>query len=843
MPVRCLAILLLALAGPALASDTYPETDAQVIADYEALTSGVSLIDVGDGPAPGVLVVHGREALPLVLDEGGQVFVGAGRLGAGRVVAFTHTTYFGAGTLRGPSDVGQLVVNSVTWGSARPRPVVGVQAGLDGLRDYLADAGFDARDATPADLATLDVFCVNASAGYSVAELDGVRAWVEAGGAVLTAGTPWAFSAEDFAVNYPGNRMTCGSGVTFNGSYTWPSAGRDAVPPEAPCPLGNATRAVDALTDHVTGVRPLVLDDQVLASRSVMAGMGVLDARCSVFFDALEQLMAQLGPVFPTLADPVVLAEEPLDALRVRYDDWLNQTLPADQLTAHPAADDFPGAVPPGAPRVERTLTLDGTHAGLRPQRLYANPRAAAWRSTGLYAAPGELVEVVVPPELVGAGLGVLIGCHSDTLFNKESWTRSPRLTRSYPLDAELTPAANSFGGLVFVTVPVDSTLGTFEVTVRGGVVVPRYLHGETTLDEWRGVLRDAPAPWAEVGSDRFVMSVPSSEIRDLDDPASLMTTWDAILDADADLAAMDRQRARAERFVLDRQISVGWMHAGYPLMAHDVSAPGLLDESLIRSEGSWGPLHELGHDHQWRDWVIPHTTESSVNLWSVYASEDVLGISRDVAHGALAPATRRQRLVDYVAAGAIYDDWGAWHGLEFYLQLQEGFGWQPYTDVFAEYIGLDDAERPTDDQQRIDQWLERFSRTVDRNLAPFFDCWGVPTTAPARDAVAGLPTWEEDPMREFCDASPAALHVNRAPALGAAGAVPAVGTTFDAACAVAPHRLCAEEVVPGALDGMTLIGEASARGRPALWLYQHSGGTDVMTVRRAGGDLVFALP
>jgi hypothetical protein len=40
------------------------------------------------------------------------------------------------------------------------------------------------------------------------------------------------------------------------------------------------------------------------------------------------------------------------------------------------------------------------------------------------------------------------------------------------------------------------------------------------------------------------------------------------------------------------------------------------------------------------------------------------------------------------------------------------------------------------------DQWMIRLSRAVGRNLAPFFDLWGVPISQQARDAVQHLPVW-----------------------------------------------------------------------------------------------------
>ena len=76
------------------------------------------------------------------------------------------------------------------------------------------------------------------------------------------------------------------------------------------------------------------------------------------------------------------------------------------------------------------------------------------------------------------------------------------------------------------------------------------------------------------------------------------------------------------------------------------------------------------------------------------------------------------------------------------YAQLQEAFGWDAFRRVFREYRDLPDAARPRSDDARRDEWLVRFSKAVGRNLGPFFDAWGVPTSAAARKEIAELPGW-----------------------------------------------------------------------------------------------------
>ena len=124
--------------------------------------------------------------------------------------------------------------------------------------------------------------------------------------------------------------------------------------------------------------------------------------------------------------------------------------------------------------------------------------------------------------------------------------------------------------------------------------------------------------------------------MRGLDDPAAVAETWDRVLDLNAELAAWSSPaRLRQERFVVDRQISVGWMHAGYPLMAHmeGNQSAYIVDAqhiSTCRQEwtgSNWGFFHEVGHQHQHRDWTFDGTVEVTVNLFTLYVYEFLCGI------------------------------------------------------------------------------------------------------------------------------------------------------------------------------------------------------------------------
>jgi len=422
------------------------------------------------------------------------------------------------------------------------------------------------------------------------------------------------------------------------------------------------------------------------------------------------------------------------------------QNAPPEKVKAHPCAEAFPGAVPDGAKRVSRKIEVKTDAPGWHNYGIYGNPGSPYWHSTGLYAAPGEVVTVAADKSVIDKGLSVRIGCHSDRLWRNRSWARAPDVCVRAPITAEQTKVASAFGGLIYVESPPDLKLPPFSVTVSGAVEAPYYVHGKTDLKQWRTSIRNDPAPWAELQGRKIILSLPAADVRKLDDPKELMDFWDGIMDLYAELFGRPAERRRIERFVADVQISAGYMHSGYPLMAMlDITSTMVYKPRIEanRHHGIWGLFHEIGHNHQNRDWTYRGTTEVTVNLFSLYVMEKVCKLPTG-GHGCVTKGWRERRIKQYFAEGAKFDQWKAdpFLALAMYIQLQHEFGWKPFTQVFAEYRELPDEKRPKTDDQKRDRWLVSFSKTAGRNLGPFFQAWGVPTSDAARASIADLPKW-----------------------------------------------------------------------------------------------------
>ena len=193
---------------------------------------------------------------------------------------------------------------------------------------------------------------------------------------------------------------------------------------------------------------------------------------------------------------------------------------------------------------------------------------------------------------------------------------------------------------------------------------------------------------------------------------------------------------------VVDVQISVGYMHSGYPIMMQTFrkADANLVDLEIITTNPAncWGLWHEIGHNHQKRAWTFAGSTEVTVNIFTLYIIEKITGVPTRLE------GEWKDRFEKYMSKNMTVKNWGQVpkDALCMYIQLVEEFGWESFSKVFAEYRDLPKDEIPKNDDQKRDQWLIRMSRTVGRNLSPFFAKWGVPVSLAAKREVSKLPEW-----------------------------------------------------------------------------------------------------
>jgi hypothetical protein len=229
-----------------------------------------------------------------------------------------------------------------------------------------------------------------------------------------------------------------------------------------------------------------------------------------------------------------VLKNDLLTRLAIALDRRNMDVADPENMRQYPSAAEFPGAVPSAAKAVTKNIVVDTSH-----------PR---WHSTGLYAAPGQIITVDVPADTVNRGFRVRIGAHTDTLWHLDRWERSPDISLALPIRSEHVRVANPFGGLIYLDVPEKTAVHSFTATITGAVEAARFVLAETTPEQWAGACRDSLAPWGEVESSSLILTAPLADLQKLDNPSELLGFWDKIMRAQADLAGWPPTPASPER-------------------------------------------------------------------------------------------------------------------------------------------------------------------------------------------------------------------------------------------------------------------------------------------------------
>ena len=733
------AILFFAPSYASAAAARIPASSAKTStlkADLAALLDGVH--EIAAPGAPGTLCVFGDAAFPVVVGGTGKEssgpVVGAARFGNGRVVAFSHNGYFGAETLA-TADTAALMVNAARWAAGGRAPATGAKLRValyrkGDLTEFFDKHGFKAADADLRRLNSVHVLVSNAH-GFSDKDVETVTKFVAGGGGLITGSCGWGWAqvnpGKDLKTEFSGNKLLVPMGMVWGEGTTERTGSRGFTAGERPPTTVHAGLALHYTLEHMAGRFQLSADDVSQASATITAAARALPPSDTTFLPKLAKLAGDdKTKVLPTPKTPIRKSDLSL-RLAATFQTMAAKILPLEQVKEHPAAKTFPGEVPPSALRVSRSLALDTT--------------VPAWHSTGLYAPAGSVVTVEIPASAARKKLWLRIGAHSDNLWNMDKWDRFPEISMRVQLTKPATEAASMFGGLIYIEVPDKCDLGDVSVKISGAVTAPYFILGKTKQAEWKDRLRKEPAPWAELGCSKVIVTVPSSFVRTLDDPDALMKVWDRMVDLEDDLAGTAAERRRPERVVCDQQISAGYMHAGYPIMTWmDQPKNFTSKEALLK--GNWGIFHELGHNHQSGHWTFDGTGEVTCNIFSMYVFDVLCGVK---------PATGRvglEKVEEYyrkhAAAGKSFERWKKepFLALAMYVQLQDAFGWDAYKKVFVEYRAASKDELPKNDDEKRDQWMVRFSKTVGKNLGPFFQTWGVPVSQSALDEVKKLPAW-----------------------------------------------------------------------------------------------------
>ncbi|XP_073343163.1 TRPM8 channel-associated factor homolog [Pagrus major] len=694
--------------------------------DLEFLLQGVSEFDLQGGAVPSEVLVHGSLAFPIGTTCDGRAFLAGAYYGQGRVIVVTHEGLLGRETLA------PFWINALHWLDEGRQGVVGIVP--DQALKVLSKSGLKCKKTNFKN--DLSVFVCTA---YSDDHAKEIQDFVAEGGGLLIGGHAWYWAqthpGQNPLTDFSGNKILNKMGLSLLAATIGGGLYKAPVPSQAVKDNYHFRHLLNRFAGHVTQDKKLSKHEEECLKK--------LGQDCASYLHMKAHDCSSYAQVVSTLTDILMKSGMPqvCDSCPVKK--------PKDHLLLNVGTELYkicpdPDALLPYLIKHNPLLPVVYNH------KIKINANTAEreeWISTGLYLSPGMKTYISLPAEIVNKEWQIQIGCQTDHLNHKEL-KRAPCVHERVPVTSNMMQVWNLWGGLIYLVAPPKTKAEGPELTVQMAVPAPYYKSGVTTAAEW-SLLRTAPSPWAELEFDNIILTVPSEAVRNLDRPDELAAHWNDIMKGIADLAVVPHKFPRKERFVTDVQISHGWMHAGYPVMTHKSTAAELVSINHAKSNGLWGPIHELGHNQQRGCWEFPsHTTECTCNLWSVYVHEEVLGINRAQAHPAMTLASRNERAAEYVKGGRKLSDWHMWVALETYMQLQEKFGWDAFKKVFAAYHKMSDF--PHDNKGKMNLYAETFSQTVKMNLAGYFKAWGWPIETATEKKLSNLPPWTDHPMTQY---------------------------------------------------------------------------------------------
>uniref|UniRef100_A0A3P9BBR9 TRPM8 channel-associated factor homolog n=1 Tax=Maylandia zebra TaxID=106582 RepID=A0A3P9BBR9_9CICH len=618
--------------------------------DLQFLLQGVSEFQLPSNLTASEVLVHGPLAFPIATTDDGRAFLAGGYYGQGRVIVATHEGFLGL------ESMAPFWQNAIHWLDEGRRGVVGVM-NIDAAINILSKSGLKCEKTKFRK--DLSVFVCKA---YITEHLEEIKNFVAEGGGLLIGGHAWYWaqthSGQNPLTEFSGNKILNQMGLSLLGATIGGGTYKALVPTQAIKDSYHFRHLLYRFAAHVTAGENLSQHEERYLKR--------LGNDCNAYLQMKAHDSSHYRQVLATLTDLLKRSGLP------QVSDSCPVKSPKDHLLLAVGTQVYkvcpdPDALLPYLIKDNPMMPVVYNH------RIKVDVDTAdreEWISTGLYLSPGMKTYIAIPPQIVNKDWKIQIGCQTDSLHHHEELKRPPSVHERFPVTSEMIQVWNLWGGLIFLVAPPKTQVKVLEVIVQMAVPAPYYKSDVTTAAQW-SLLRTAPSPWAELEFENIILTVPSDAVRGLERPDELAALWDEIMRAIADLAAKPHKFPRKERFVTDVQISAGWMHAGYPIMAHKVSAAELV--GVKKGKEMWGPIHELGHNQQRGCWEFPpNTTECTCNLWSVYVHEEVLGLHRGQAHGAMTAENRQSRAKDYVAGDRTPESWSMWVALETYMQVRE---------------------------------------------------------------------------------------------------------------------------------------------------------------------------
>ncbi|KAK6176555.1 hypothetical protein SNE40_014817 [Patella caerulea] len=670
------------------------------------------------GAVPGTLVVFGELARPILLNpQQKSVWVAAGELGEGRIVVISHAHYIRklkSNNSNKHEDIAKYHENIKLW-----------------LTKFATVDNSEIKLLTSLTVETLSSARIIIVAGNNNPDIpdEMIYQFVESGGALLHSICPWGWlqvHPELTLQDVPLYSILEEVGILYtDGYFRCPENGMLI----ASCVASESYHMKHALEnmhlDKCCRTLSQINEVPLKSLHDIVATSGQL-LRDMIAENGKDNIPSERTPISSTMGKSTIYVHEALAKT-------------GNGPSQMPGVDNFPGDFVFDPPRISTEIIIESMIDACHP--------------TGFYVRAGDEISIeVLNDQSIDTGWEIQVGSHTDRLHTSLSMKRWPIIAKRFKITVRQIKTRTPFGGLLYVRSPRYK--GRLVLHVRNVVQAPYFdLTRPETINNWHEN-RQAPGLWADICGQHIVFTLPSSSIRNIEDPRPALETLDLVVRAHHHLRGSDPNTIHREWIVTDIQPAGGHMHSGYPIVTHlDLAQPDnaafLLNSEQLLEKGNWSLFHELGHNMQRPVWTFAGTTEVTCNIFTLHAM-DVISKRQIWLHPWL--KSKVETAQNYIKHSCEYAKWQSdpGIGLFVYAQIIHQFGWSVFKKTFRHYENNDRSAQLKTDGDKVDCWFQSMTKFAEYNLAPLADLWNIPLSSGCREQMKAFqPFLPEDEITE----------------------------------------------------------------------------------------------
>lgn len=393
-----------------------------------------------------------------------------------------------------------------------------------------------------------------------------------------------------------------------------------------------------------------------------------------------------------------------------------------------------------------------------------------SFESTGLFLYKGDeiTVEVEGEPENLELRVGQWGG-----------YTNTPYIatgSQSYAFKegvVKLHGGTNTFtrnfsGGMVYLV--NYSTTKTENVTIKGGVKVPYYVQGKTSIDSFKNELEQyKDVPFMEFVNNDAIATIRIDRAKDIFEKGNqvdvFMSSLAKIVKLQNGAAGLSYDGQGAERkdpqriHVMNPEWGAGQLFATNNFIGiHSATTKDREIFSKGLDSTDWGMLHESGHTYQNKMYQWRNMTEVTVNIYADYAQKmwSVDGTGRydavNVKNGSRASVQKYFKKLETDPTWNFDRESTETNDYHFallgmFLTLPRTFGYDFYPVLNQSYRSLPEEELPKTEEEQKQLFILMTSKVAHRDLTPFFEHWRFTITDETKEKLKALklPTLEKE--------------------------------------------------------------------------------------------------